>query len=142
MHDFWVVTASADHAARARQEGIVQACHGKAAPLRRMRPGDGVVIYSPRQTFPQGDMLQAFSAIGRVGDGNPRQHDMGGGFLPWRRSVRWEAGAQPAPIRPLLERLELTRGEAAWGMAFRFGLRRLSAADFARVAEAMGVSFS
>ncbi len=67
---------------------------------------------------------------------------MGGGFLPWRRAVAWQAAARPAPIRPLLERLELTRGQPGWGMAFRFGLRRLSAADFRVVAEAMGATFS
>ena len=31
----WVVTASADHAARGWAEGIVQANHGKNNPLRR-----------------------------------------------------------------------------------------------------------
>ena len=52
--NYWVVTASADHAARGRAEGIVQAGHGKDAPLRRMHPGDGVVVYSPRATYPDG----------------------------------------------------------------------------------------
>ena len=50
----WVVTASADHASRGMREGIVQAGHGKAAPLRRMQGGDGVVNYSPRTTWPDG----------------------------------------------------------------------------------------
>lgn len=35
---YWVVTASSDHAAHGRTQGIVQACHGKVAPLRRMKP--------------------------------------------------------------------------------------------------------
>ena len=133
---YWVVTASADHAARGRSLGIVQACHGKAAPLRRMRPGDGVVIYSPRERMNGGAAVQAFTALGRVAGPEVWQVEMAPGFCPWRRAVDWQA-APWAPIRPLLPELELTRGEAAWGMAFRFGLRALSQGDFARIASAM-----
>ena len=134
---YWVVTASADHAAIGRAEGIVQAGHGKAAPLLRLRAGDGVVIYSPRATYPDGPSLQAFTAIGRVVVGEPWLGVMAGGFRPWRRVVAW-AEATPAPIRPLLQALDLTRGLASWGMAFRYGLRPLSEADFACIARAMG----
>ena len=84
---YWVVTASADHAAIGRAEGIVQAGHGKAAPLLRLRAGDGVVIYSPRATYPDGLSLQAFTATGRVAVGEPWVGVMGGGFRPWRRRV-------------------------------------------------------
>ncbi|MEH7827332.1 EVE domain-containing protein [Gemmobacter denitrificans] len=135
---YWVVTASADHAARGQEWGIVQACHGKAAPLRRMRPGDGVVIYSPRDRFPAGQPLQAFTAIGRVGEGEPWQVDMGGGFTPWRRHVLWQP-ARPAAIQPLLGQLELTRWQSHWGMVFRYGLCTVTRADFIRIAQAMVV---
>jgi EVE domain len=133
---FWVVTASADHAARGREWGIVQAGHGKHAPVKRLQPGDGVVIYSPRASFPDGPPVQAFTAIGRVADGAPYQADMGNGFVAWRRDVHWQQ-AQDAPIRPLLDRLDLTRGIPNWGMAFRYGLRRISGGDFAVIAQAM-----
>ena len=135
---YWVVTASADHAAVGRQEGIVQAGHGKAAPLLRMRAGDGVVIYSPRETYPDGVALQAFTTIGRVAVGEPWVAIMEG-FRPWRRGVAW-AEAQTAAIRPLLDVLDLTRGLTSWGMAFRYGLRPVTAADFAVIATAMGAS--
>jgi len=135
--NFWCVTASADHAARGLVEGIVQACHGKAAPLQRMRPGDGVVIYAPRETRMGGAPFQAFAAIGRVAPGTAWQADMGGGFQPWRRRVQWEP-SHPAPIRPLLDELDFLRGWRSWGMAFRYGLCRISEQDFARIARAMG----
>ena len=134
---FWVVTASADHAARGRDWGIVQACHGKVAPLRRMQPGDGVVIYSPRERMTGGAPVQGFTALGHVAGPEVWQVEMAPGFYPWRRAVNWLPG-QVAPIRPLLPQLELTRDESAWGMVFRFGLRALTAADFARIAAAMG----
>ena len=134
---FRVVTASADHAAIGRREGIVQAGHGKAAPLLKLRPGDGLVIYSPREIYPDGVALHAFTAIGRVAEGQPWVGEMGGGFKPWRRAVRW-AEAAPAPIRPLLQALDLTRGMASWGIAFRYGLRPLREGDFAAISVAMG----
>jgi hypothetical protein len=132
---YWVVTASADHAARGKAQGIVQANHGKDSPLRRMHPGDGVVIYSPRTTFPDGPPLQAFTLIGRVADATPFQHD-NDGTLMWRRPVLWQE-ANFAAIRPLLDQLQITRGLKSWGMAFRYGLTKLSRADFALIARAM-----
>lgn len=132
---YWVVTASADHAARGQAEKIVQANHGKDAPLRRMKPGDGVVIYSPRTTFPDGPALQAFTLIGRIADAEPFLHDTAG-HLMWRRPVLWQQ-ARMAPIRPMLNDLDLTRGLTSWGMAFRYGLTKMTRADFALIAKAM-----
>ena len=134
---YWIVTASADHAAHGLNLGIVQACHGKAAPLRRMMAGDGVVIYSPKAQRNGGERLMAFTAIGRVTGEEPYVFDMGGGFLPWRRGVQWQPHAQAQSIRPLLDQLDLTRGQASWGMIFRFGLTRISRADFSLLARAM-----
>ena len=134
----WVVTASADHAAQGFAEGIVQANHGKEAALRRMHPGDGVVIYSPRATYPDGPTLQAFTQIGRIADAAPFQHQIGA-MLMWRRPVLWQ-NATPAPIRPLLTDLDLTRDLQSWGMAFRYGLTQLTRADFVRIARAMDVA--
>ncbi len=133
--NYWVVTASADHALRGKADGIVQANHGKHAPLRLMKPGDGVVIYSPRSVFPDGPPLQAFTLIGRVAEGEPWQHEMGR-TLMWRRKVIWQEG-KIALIRPLLGDLQVTRGLTSWGMAFRNGLTKLARSDFARIAREM-----
>ena len=132
---YWIVTASADHAARGKAEAIVQANQGKDAPLRRMTRGDGVVIYSPRTNFPDGMQLQAFTLIGRVADAEPFQHGIAGQLM-WRRPVLWQE-SRWAPIRPLLDQLDITRGLKSWGMAFRYGLSKLTGADFALIADAM-----
>lgn len=134
---FWIVTASADHAANGRQQGIVQACHGKAAPLRRMQPGDGVLIYSPKTAFKDGAPLSAFTAIGQIADEAPYAFHQGDGFTPWRRGVNWRATTGPLPIRPLLEDLELTRGKQNWAMPFRWGIVAISRADFEVITAAM-----
>ena len=60
-----------------------------------------------------------------------------GGVMPFRRNVIW-AEARTAPIRPLLEGLSFTKGRKSWGQAFRFGLLRITAADFAAIGAAMG----
>lgn len=134
---FWIVTASADHAANGQSWGIVQACHGKSAPLRRMAAGDGVVIYSSKTTYRDGAPLMAFTAIGRIDASAPYQAEMEGGFVAWRRGVQWQTAAQPLPIRPLLQQLDLTRDQRSWGMVFRYGLVACSRADFALIARAM-----
>ena len=85
----WVAVASAEHVRIGRSHGFMQVCHGKAAPLRRVQPGDRVVYYSPTSGFRGRDGLQSFTAIGVVDDGAPYQADMGGGFLPFRRDVTW-----------------------------------------------------
>lgn len=132
----WIAVASAEHVRRGRAGGFMQVCHGKAAPLRRIRPGDRVVYYSPTDRFGAADGLKSFTAIGTVLPGEPYQFDMGGGFIPFRRNVSWWP-AEEAPIQPLLHQLELTAGVRNWGYPFRFGLLPVSLGDFDRIAEAM-----
>ncbi len=136
MSGFWIGVASADHARRGQREGFMQVSHGKQAPLKRLRPGDGIVYYSPTTLFGEKDGLKSFTAIGTVCDRGPYQVDMGGGFAPFRRDVDW-LEADEAPIAPLLARLELTAGKKNWGYAFRLGLVPISDEDFKIVAEAM-----
>jgi hypothetical protein len=135
---YWVATVSAQHAVKGQELGIIQVNHGKEAPLRRMSPGDGLVIYSPRDSYPDGAALQAFTALGRVADGPVYQGEMGA-HRAFRRDVHWQKGGRIAPIRPMLDELELTRGLPGWGMVFRFGLRPLSESDFDQIAWAMGL---
>jgi EVE domain len=135
----WVAVASAEHVRLGREQGFMQVCHGKAAPLKRIKPGDLVVYYSPVAVFKGTDKLQSFTAIGITKPGAPYQADMGGGFRPFRRDVAWFK-THETPIRPLLERLEFSRANTNWGYQLRFGLFEISRADIDLVAEAMGVA--
>ena len=136
----WVAVASAEHVRIGRSKGFMQVCHGKAAPLRRIQPGDGVVYYSPTSVFRSKDQLQSFTAIGVISDGSPYQAEMEG-FSPFRRDVNWCA-AEDAPIKPLVERLEFTAAKRNWGYQLRFGLFEISEHDIAMIAAAMGASLS
>jgi hypothetical protein len=136
MQKHWIGVASADHVARGRADGFMQVCHGKAAPLNRIKPGDGVVYYSPTQAFRTADGLQSFTTIGFARDSAPYQVDMGQAFTPFRRDVDW-LDATPTQIRSLLELLDLTRGQRHWGYGFRFGLLAITPGDFATISQAM-----
>ena len=135
-HKYWIAVASADHARKGRA-GFMQVNHGKKAPLQRLSRGDGVVYYSPTESFRGKDKLQAFTLIGRVRDDELYVGQMGGDFTPWRRNVDY-AESRDAPIAPLLDRLDFTRGNRNWGYQMRFGLFEISEADFRLIAEAMG----
>lgn len=139
MSRAWIAVASAEHVRLGRSQGFMQVCHGKDAPLRRLRSGDAVIYYSPSERMGGGSRLQAFTAMGRVKEGEPYQVEMAEGFHPFRRDVAWNRAAE-APIAPLLERLSFTAGQGNWGAKFRFGLFQISEADLALIAGAMGVA--
>jgi hypothetical protein len=139
---YWLAVASADHARRGKDLGIMQVCHGKGGPLKRPRAGDGVVYYSPTVSFGGKDRLQAFTSIGVVRDeriyqADISQADSGGGFRPFRRDVKF-VEANEASILPLLDELELTRGKRNWGYSFRFGFLEITQRDFNTISAAMG----
>jgi hypothetical protein len=135
---YWIGVVSAEHVRRGVSGGFAQLCHGKAAPLRRMRPGDWLVYYSPAERMGGGEPVQAFTAIGRVRDGSAYECDMGGGFVPFRRDVGY-LPCRAAPIRPLLAGLAFLPSGAHWGYVFRRGHVEITEADFLLIARAMGV---
>jgi hypothetical protein len=55
----WVIVVSREHARRGVAGGFVMANHGKRAPLARMSPGDGILMYSPTTAYPHGEPLRA-----------------------------------------------------------------------------------
>jgi len=134
----WIGVASAAHVRRGRSLGFMQLGHGKAAPLRSVRPGDRILYYSPTVTIGGADRLQAFTAIGTVRDGEPYRAEGDSGNCMWRRDVDWLATGE-TPIRPLLETLDFAAG-GNWGYRLRTGLFEISEADSDRIAAAMTAS--
>ncbi|MBB6733210.1 EVE domain-containing protein [Cohnella sp. CBP 2801] len=133
---FWIGVVSASHVQRGVRGGFAQLCHGKAAPLRRMRAGDWLVYYSPRTEMGSGEPLQAFTAIGRVADDQVYEYAMSETFVPLRRNISYIPCKQ-ARIADLLDRLNLTRGKRNWGYLFRTGHFEIDREDFRTIAEAM-----
>lgn len=136
MTGHWIAVACATHVRRGVAGGFMQVNHGKAGPLRRMEPSDGIVYYSPSEKMGQPDGLQSFTAIGRIRAGEPYLGVMAAGFEPFRRDVNWFS-ARPAPIRPLLPVLRFSEGAPNWGYRLRFGVLAVEEGDFATIAQAM-----
>lgn len=126
---YWIIVASKDHASIGRQQGIAQACHGKEAPLKRMKTGDWVVIYSSKDSFPVGEKYQKFTAIGRVKDDSVYQFAMTDNFKPYRRNITYY-DCEEVSILPLINQLTFIKNKQQWGYPFRFGLFEISAHDF------------
>jgi hypothetical protein len=131
----WLAVASADHVRVGRKLGFMQVSHGRAAPLKRVQPGDRVVCYSPTDSFRGSDRLQAFTAIGTVRIGAIYQAEIAGGFRPHRRAVDWH-DASEVPIAFVQAGLEFRRIKN-WGYRLRSGLVEISDQDMATIAEAM-----
>jgi hypothetical protein len=92
--------------------------HGKRAPLARMSPGDGVLIYSPTTTYPNGGPLQAVTIVGEVIGDEPEPSDViTGGF---RRSASLRE-IEPLPLEAIRDHLPVSR--------IRFGFFELDAGD-------------
>jgi hypothetical protein len=134
---YWLGIATLDHVKVGVEGGFCQLGHGKAAPIKRLSAGDWLVYYSPRAALDEGEPVQAFTALGQVARGEPYAVEQRKGFEPTRRNVRYRKRARPALIRPLLEKLELTRGKRNWGMVLRRSLVEISEADFEVIRRAM-----
>ena len=137
---FWMGVASAQHARGGRDGGFAQLGHGKHIAVKSLRKGDWIVYYSPREGMGEGDVVQAFTTIGRVTSDAPYRVEQAMNFNPYRVDVDYLKDARPALIKPLLSSLKLTRDHGpGWGMAVRGPKCRLDEADMRLIAEAMGV---
>ncbi|GAB3084104.1 hypothetical protein GCM10027215_29290 [Nocardioides zeae] len=104
--------------------------------LRRMRLGDGVAVYSPREERRAGAVVRRFTAVGTVTGVAPYQGD---GAMPddWCRAVELVDTGGEAAVEPLLPRLSFVRDEPGWGVVFRPGFLEVAIDDIAVVREAV-----
>lgn len=136
LTNYWIIVASRDHVRKGQEEEIAQACHGKKGPLNRMRQGDWVVFYSPKHEFEGQEKCQRFTAVAKVADELVYPFDMGGGFVPFRRKVKFRR-IKETPIQPLIPDLEFIQNKKQWGYCFRFGLFKISEQDFKTIVTRM-----
>jgi len=131
----WLGVVSRAHVERGVAGGFAQLCHGKGAPLERMRAGDWLIYYSPSSEMGRGERVQAFTALGQLVDERVYPFDMGDSWVPFRRDVRYEP-VRAVPLSEVAGRLHLTK-RPHWGMALRRGHLPLDAHDFDVIAAAM-----
>ena len=81
---YWIIVASRDHVMRGVAGGFAQANHGKAAPLKRLRPGDFIVFYSSKLEYDKKSPYKKFTAVARVKAGDAYPGEMRAGVVPFR----------------------------------------------------------
>ena len=98
MTKYWIGTVSQEHVLRGVAGGFCQVCHGKAAPLNRMRRGDWLLYYSPKIRMDGAEKLQAFTAFGQITDDTAYPFQMSETFIPFRRNVEYAETRRNCPI--------------------------------------------
>ena len=114
----WVIVVSRDHARRGVTGGFIMANHGKRGPLARMARGDGIIVYSPTTSYPEGELLRAVSFVGEVtGDAPEPSEVIAGGF---KRAADLRE-VEPVALADIRDHLPTSR--------IRFGFFEIDAAD-------------
>ena len=133
----WIGVVSRAHVLRGVAGGFAQLGHGKRQPLDRMAVGDWLVYYSPSTELRGGVPLRAFTALGRVVGPRAYAFDMGGGFVPFRRDVAYEADVREVPVAALAPALHFVQRSASWGMLARRGHFEIDRHDLEVIRTAM-----
>ncbi|MCQ9636859.1 EVE domain-containing protein [Chryseobacterium sp. WG23] len=126
---YWIIVASKDHVKNGIAAGIAQTCHGKSAPLKRMKKGDFIIYYSGKQTMGKPDKCQEFTALGKVMDDEIYQFQVSEGFCPSRRTIEFSK-SEDTSILPLIDNLDFIQNKKSWGYPFRFGFFEINQHDF------------
>lgn len=133
---YWIAVVSKDHTMKGVEGGFTQINHGKEAPLKRLTPGDWLVVYSSKISMDTEEKCQAFTAIGQVCDEPIYRVNVREDFQPFRRNVNYFS-ANDAPIAPLIQYLDFIPNKKSWGYPFRFGFFEISEHDFLLIRSAM-----
>lgn len=133
---YWIAAISKEHAARGTNGNFIQVCHGKQTPLKRMKKGDYLLVYSSKITMEGNEKCQAFTAIGKVSDNDVYQFEMTENFKPYRRNIQFMK-CQESSIIPLINNLEFIQNKKSWGYPFRFGFFEIKENDFNFIASKM-----
>ena len=126
---FWIGVASHNHVKVGESGGFAQLCHGKAAPLKRMRKGDFLIYYSSKVALGEKEPCQKFTALGQIVDDEVYQVEMFEGFEPYRKDVSFYE-IEEYPIAPLIEKLSFIPDKKRWGYPFRYGHLEINEQDF------------
>ena len=135
--NYWIGVVSRAHVIIGIKGGFLQLNHGKKTPLQKLHVGDYIIMYSPRTAYPDGEMLQAFTAIGKIITGDIYQIEMSSDFKPYRVDIEYFK-CNEAQIKPLIDSLSFIKNKEHWGAAFRFGSLKITANDFKIISKSMG----
>ena len=133
---YFVGLAERVHVDMMRSDGVVVLGIKNDAGMRRTKPGDRVVYYSPKEA-PDGAPLRSFTGLAEVVGVTPFEWP-GENPTIWARRADWIGHAKDVPIKLLLESLDFIKNPANWGFYLRGSYRKIGGRDYARISEAMG----
>lgn len=139
--NYWIGVVSEQHVLKGAAGGFAQLCHGKKAPLAKMKEGDWLIYYSPRDAYPDGKLLRSFTAIGKVKSGNIYPYQMAPNFIPYRLDIDYYP-CHKIGFYDIKSKLEFVQETKHLGFLFRRGHFEISKKDFLAIAQAMGVNIS
>ncbi len=97
---FWIGVASKEHVLIGVKGGFCQLNHGKRSGLDRMKKGDYIIYYSPKQMFEDKTPYQKFVAVGKI-KSDTYQVKMSETFHPFRKDVLYLKQVQDIPIQSI-----------------------------------------
>lgn len=136
---YFIAVVSKDHVARGVKEGIIQVCHGKKKPLEKIKKGDFIIFYSPKNSFEGKEKCQSFTAIAQAADEKIYSFQISEDFIPFRRKVNFFE-SKDISILPIIENLKFINDKSKWGYPFRFGLLEIGRQDYEYIKERMLVN--
>lgn len=136
---YWIAVVPKSRVEHCIAGSFAMFAHGKHEAVKRVQPGEWLAYYSPRTVLKGGDEVRAFTAIGKIGEGEPYQAEMAEGRTGWRRDIAYEKKASEAGIYPLLDELSFIKDRQHWGIFFHRSLFSVTRDDFALIAKAMGL---
>lgn len=129
MSRYWIATISKEHAQLAIKGSFIQVCHGKEAPLKRMKKDDYILIYSSKIKMMEKEKYQMFTALGKVSDDCVYPFQMTEQFKPFRRNIEF-LKFNEVSILSMIENLEFITDKKHWGYPFRYVFFEINENDF------------
>lgn len=136
---YWIAVVSKEHTQWGVDGGYMQVCHGKQAPLKRMKRGDWIIVYSPKLAMEGDKKCQSFTAIGQASDEEVYPYKMSENFVPFRRNIEFYK-CEETSIIPLISNLEFIPNKKSWGFPFRYGFFEINENDFNLILSKMSVN--
>ena len=97
--NYWIGVASKDHVELGVAGVFCQLCHGKSAPLNRMKEGDWLIYYAPKKSLKTKEPCQEFIALGQILQGEAYPFEMAPGFIPDRKDIDFLKNIQSVPLK-------------------------------------------
>ncbi len=126
---YWIAVVSKEHVLNGIDWEIMQVCHGKKAPLKRINKDDFIIFYSSKYRLKDKKPYQKFTSIAKAIDDEIYQVKMFENFEPFRRKVKFLKCSE-TEIKPLINDLDFIQNKKSWGYPFRYGLLEISKKDF------------